>query len=436
VNRRLSCSVFLFWLLSSSLVSAEKRFIARVPGGNGPLQTICAVIGCNVQRGLDESLGQVFLVSTSDLVDPDAFLATLRAQPGVSNAELDILAIALATPAYAIPPALTDAWPVDFFGQRVRRGYVEQPANAIVRISDTQNAFNVRGSGIVAVIDTGVDPNHPVLMNFLVKGYDFTRDLDETGSERGDLDQSTAALVDDQSEFDPAWVNQSTAALVDEIAAGELNSLQYAAFGHGTMVAGVIHLVAPRAMIMPMKAFQASGMGYMSDVLRAIYRSVQKNAKILNMSFGFSTYSSELQEAIDYAAARGVIPVASAGNNGSSTPVYPGALNNVICVASTDNLDQRSLFSNYGFVWVAAPGEGIVTTYPYGKYAAAWGTSFSAPFVAGAVALLLDLQPDCSPSQAAGAIAHAKWISQDLGQGRLDLFQAVQSLGQVTTPQQ
>ena len=170
----------------------------------------------------------------------------------------------------------------------------------------------------------------------------------------------------------------------------------------------------------------------MSDVLRAIYKSVQKNAKILNMSFSFSTYSSELQEAINYAASRGVICVASAGNNGRREPAYPGSLNNVMGVASTTNDDQLSLFSNYGlgFVWVAAPGEGIVTTYPYGRYAAGWGTSFSAPFVAGAAALLLDRQPNCSPAQAASTIAHARSISQDLGNGRLDLFQAIQSLAQ------
>ena len=96
-------------------------------------------------------------------------------------------------------------------------------------------------------------------------------------------------------------------------------------------------------------------------------------------------------------------------------------------VASTSNADQRSTFSNYGQpqVWVAAPGEGIITTYPWGTYAATWGTSFSAPFVAGGAALLFDAGASLTESNAAQSVAHAKYISTDLGNGRLDLYQAL-----------
>src|SRR6266478_2294566 len=90
--------------------------------------------------------------------------------------------------------------------------------------------------------------------------------------------------------------------------------------------------------------------------------------------------------------------------------VYPAALqNDVMGVASTTNQDTRSQFSNYGnaIVWVAAPGEAIVSTYPYSTYAAGWGTSFSAPFVSGGAALLHNLQPTTVQSGAAVAIAHA-----------------------------
>jgi subtilisin family serine protease len=96
-------------------------------------------------------------------------------------------------------------------------------------------------------------------------------------------------------------------------------------------------------------------------------------------------------------------------------------------VASTTDLDTRSSFSNYGAaqVWVAAPGEAIVTTYPWGSYAAGWGTSFSTPLVSGAAALLVGMQGTANYSQASWAISHAVPLSSELGNGRLDLYQAV-----------
>jgi subtilisin family serine protease len=148
------------------------------------------------------------------------------------------------------------------------------------------------------------------------------------------------------------------------------------------------------------------------------------------MSFSFQTPSQELNLALNYAKLNGVISVAAAGNDGRQTMVYPaGYSDTVMGVASTSNSDTLSTFSNYGqkLVWVGAPGEAIVTLYPYGTYAATWGTSFSAPFVAGAAALLLDVQPICIEWQAAQAISHARYINTDLGNGRLDLYHAVQA---------
>jgi subtilisin family serine protease len=120
--------------------------------------------------------------------------------------------------------------------------------------------------------------------------------------------------------------------------------------------------------------------------------------------------------------------VASAGNDGGTALVYPAALNSVLGVASTNSVDWRSSFSNYGssLVHVAAPGEGIITPYPGGTYAGATGTSFAAPLVAGAAALVLQMQPTATPDEVAWVIANAKRLPrQDLGSGRLELRRAL-----------
>jgi subtilisin family serine protease len=221
-----------------------------------------------------------------------------------------------------------------------------------------------------------------------------------------------------------AFVNQHTAAMVDQHTAAMVDGNAYAAFGHGTMVAGVIHLVAPTAQILPLKAFHSDGTGNLSDIIRAIYYAVHNNANVINMSFDLSQNSTELVNAINYASNQNLILVASSGNDGQQEIVYPAGLRNVMGVASTNNQDQRSSFSNYGnqVVWVAAPGEAIVTTYPFATYAAGWGTSFSSPMVAGTASLLLNLQPQENQTQAAWAVSHAKWISFNMGNGRLDVY--------------
>ena len=122
-----------------------------------------------------------------------------------------------------------------------------------------------------------------------------------------------------------------------------------------------------------------------------------------------------------------MICVASAGNDGQATQVWPAAYGTVMGIGSTNNQKIRSLFSNYGnsLVTLAAPGEGVITTYPREHYAQVWGTSFSAPLVAGAAALLLDVDHKTDESQAVSDLSHAVAIGQELGAGELDLYQAV-----------
>jgi thermitase len=195
------------------------------------------------------------------------------------------------------------------------------------------------------------------------------------------------------------------------------------------MVAGLIHLVAPAAKLMPVKVFSSNGTSTLSNVVNGIYWAVDHGANVISMSFNSTQSSSELKNAINYANSHGLICVASVGNDGKQNPsVFPaGYLSQVIGVASTNNSDIRSTFSNYGntLVDVAAPGEGDVTLYPGNNYAEGWGTSFSAPLVAGGAALLVQLGGNhINVAQATQAILQAIPTGQGLGAGEVDLFQA------------
>jgi subtilisin family serine protease len=202
----------------------------------------------------------------------------------------------------------------------------------------------------------------------------------------------------------------------------------FAAFGHGTMVAGVLHLVAPNAKILPLKAFRPDGTGNLADIIHAIYYATQNHANVINMSFDLSGPSQALSQAVSYANHAGVILVAAAGNESTSARVYPAAFNGyVVGIASTTDWDTRSSFSNYGTadVWIAAPGEYVISTFPGGSYASASGTSFSSPLVAGTAALLLNAKPYLNQTKAASALTHAIQLTPDLNHGRLDVYQAV-----------
>jgi subtilisin family serine protease len=137
-----------------------------------------------------------------------------------------------------------------------------------------------------------------------------------------------------------------------------------------------------------------------------------------------------LQNAIQYALSKNVTLVASSGNDGQQLMVYPAGYNTVIGVGSTSNTDSKSVFTNFATnaVYVAAPGEGVITLYPGGNYAAGWGTSFSAPLVAGEAALVLEGRPGFHPGDVANAVSKAVQVQQ-MGHGRVDLCQALSGIG-------
>ena len=344
----------------------------------------------------------------------------------------DSSSVPAATSLDPLQDALVSHYTLSYFSVPVRSGYVDQTATALIHLAQTQAQFPT-GNSIVAVIDTGVDPAHPALANVLVPGYDFIHNVAGVPSELADVDQSTVAILDQSAvaildqKNTPLFLNQSTVAILDQSTVAILDGTQLPEdFGHGTMVAGLIHLVAPTAQIMPIKAFQGSGSGNLSDVISAIYYAVDHNAKVINMSFSTPDSSALLAQAIQYASSHGVISIAAAGNDGKHMRVYPAGLEGVFGVASTNKNDLRSMFSNWGqgSSRLAAPGEALVTTYPGNNYAAVWGTSFSAALVSGAAAVITNLVPAIQYDQLSQVFRKGKHIGQgeEGGEARLDLF--------------
>jgi subtilisin family serine protease len=405
---------------------AQQRYIVRTTGGLNSILNLCLSANCQVQGSLDGPVGQTYLVtSAGNILEAlvGGVVNLLEALLGIQSIERD-RSLPIPLPAVnSAPYGLTDTTPVNYFGSVVTHGYAAQPAGQIIRLVDAQNGFRVTGSGIVAVIDTGVDIHHPVLVPVLLPGYDFTRNQ-PGASEWLDWPLQSGTVQSQQT----GTVQQSSAAILDQSSAAILDGQPCAAFGHGTMTSGMVHLVAPTAKILPLKAFTASGTGYLSNIIAALYYAVQHKANVVNMSFDLSTSSPALSQAVSYANHANVVLVAAAGNEDTSARVYPAAMNGyVMGIASTTDWDARSSFSNYGSadVWIAAPGEYVISTFPGGSYAAASGTSFSSPLVAGTAALLLNVKSGLNQSQAASALSHGRLLTPDLNHGRLDAYQAI-----------
>jgi thermitase len=258
---------------------------------------------------------------------------------------------------------------------------------------------------IVAVIDTGIDQHHPAFGGRLTS--DGWNVLD------GNADyQEVANGTDDDGD-----------GLIDEM------------YGHGTHVAGVIARIAPTVKILPIKALNDDGIGDSFGVATGIVYAYEHGARVINLSLSSTQESEVVDRAILAAHERGVVVVASAGNSDRETPKeYPSASPWVIGVASTDPEDVKSSFSNYGAeLSLSAPGTEIESATPGGGYGATSGTSMAAPFVTGAVALVMEKNPNMSTDEIQ-ALIESTSVSLDatnpgyvgkLGSGRLDIDAAV-----------
>lgn len=198
---------------------------------------------------------------------------------------------------------------------------------------------------IVAVLDTGIDHNHPIFKNKIIKGYNF----------------------------------------ID----GNYNTMDIN--NHGTHVAGIIAASTnDNIKIMPIKVLSDDGEGPDYSIVQGIYYALNNGADIINMSFGGPGYSPYMDQAIQYARSNGAIVVVSAGNEKMNTRLfYPAANDLAIVVSATDKNDNFATFSNFGkSVDICSPGVGIYSSIPNNQYAYLNGTSMSTPFVSAMASLL------------------------------------------------
>jgi subtilisin family serine protease len=233
----------------------------------------------------------------------------------------------------------------------------------------------------VAVLDTGINLDHPELRGKIVAKADFV-DLQglDTSSFVGDF-----LGADDDPE--------------DEL-------------GHGTHVAGIIAAegvamdpgIAPGCSLMAVRVLATlrsgghdTGAGVLDNINPGIKFAADNRADVLNMSLGIRQVGGGLphEDVIRYALARGVTVVAASGNDGTETKYYPGALPGVVAVGAVDDQGQVASFTSYGArITVVAPGVNVLSSFAHGRYAVASGTSQASPCVAGAVALLKSFARD------------------------------------------
>ena len=235
---------------------------------------------------------------------------------------------------------------------------------------------------VIAILDSGVDADHPDLAAKLVPGWN---------------------MYDNNA--DTTDVN-----------------------GHGTKVAGAaaaltnnatgVAAVAGDALVMPMRVSRADGYAYYSTIASALTWAADRGARVANISFYGVETSSSARSAAQYLKNKGGLVVTSAGNYGVEETIVPS--DTMITVSATDSNDSKTSWSSYGsFVDVAAPGAGIYSTVNGGGYGAVSGTSFSSPITAGIVALMMAANPALSPADLEKALYSS---AVDLGSAGFDKY--------------
>lgn len=278
-------------------------------------------------------------------------------------------------------------------------------------------------STVVAIIDTGVNYNHPDLYDNIL------RNSGEVAANYQDDDGN--GYVDDVLGYDFANIDADP----DDD------------HGHGSHCAGIVGARGNNGLgvvginwsvgILPVKALDSRGSGTSADVAAGIEYAVDRGAAIVSLSLGGPWPSSAIENAISYARGQGVLVVAAAGNQGRDIdeyPMYPASLTdeNIISVAATTADDDIAYFSNFGVtsVDVGAPGYNIQSTVLGADYAYYSGTSMATPYVAGLAALVKSANPALSYAELRDAIFSSVDYIPALGGktstgGRVNAYSAV-----------
>ncbi len=247
-----------------------------------------------------------------------------------------------------------------------------------IGLSSAQSLSTGQGV-IVAIIDSGIDLDHPALAGALLPGYDFVG-MDDDPYDRGDgLDNDGNGLIDEGT-------------------------------GHGTHMAGIVHTLAPGAMILPVRVLNSDGIGTYWEVAAGIRYAVDHGARVINLSMSATRLTPSLSDALNYAIGRGVVVVAAAGDGEGAN--YPAAFGgpsarSVLGVGATDSEDRVAAFSGGKTkdTDVFAPGVDIFSTFANDGYASGAGTSMSAAFVSGEAALLIAQHPEWNAAKVSETIA-------------------------------
>ena len=264
-------------------------------------------------------------------------------------------------------------------------------------VPEAWNITTGSSSVTVAILDTGIDANHPDLSDRMVAGYDVVHGM--------------AGIPEDDH-------------------------------GHGTEMAGIIAAKGQNGTgisginwncrVLPVKVLDSNGVGSTADVAQGLIYAAEHGAQIINMSFGGTGSSEILNETIQYVHQRNVVLVAAAGNEDTDSPVYPAAYPNVLAVTATGPDDQKWPGANFGnHLGLAAPGVGILTTAFNGGYRYGTGTSHAAAMVSGVAALLKAKDARYSNTQierqlqASADDLGAKGRDSIFGAGRVNAFSAL-----------